>query len=383
MARYFKWMNGPHIRHITLRNQSKHDTEQLFQLLIECHYHHPIQVLDLYECDIPLDYFVQLLHKLGRSLVSLVLSGTNLTLAMVLYLLRMCPDLELFQYQVGNRYAAPPIPVELDDRALPDMLPKLRRLVLSNGGVQPPLQMLLRHCPSSLEFLWLDPDDFQHDRSRPFHLLETLDVTTFYYTSTATTDISSKQRVYQEDDHDINEDFLVTKDHIHNLQCRMIPGIIIQSRGWLNDRMLLPILNKKQYPLIQTLSLGQCPQVTSDSLCKLLSTHIQVSLTHLELDKADMIKTIHLIALIKQSSELLHTVRLRRMKSVTNGVVDALSDTSRLEHVDLSYCNSISDDALKRFIDKQGQWIKTLDTVGCKAITFDAINYCWRRMGFG
>lgn len=324
--------------------------------------------------------------------MSLVLSGTNLTLAMVLYLLRMCPDLELFQYQVGNRYAAPPIPVELDDRALSDMLPKLRRLVLSNGGVQPPLQMLLRHCPSSLELLWLDPDDYQHDRSWPIHLLETLDVGTFYYTSTATTSISYKchpygvHGMYQEDDHDaaaINESLLAIEDHVHNLRCRMIPGMVIQSRGWLNDRILSPLLNKKRDRPTQVLALGQCPQVTSESLCKLLVAHMPASLTYLELDKADKVKAIHLIALIKQSSSLLHTVRLRRMKSVTNGVVDALSDASRLEHVDLSYCNSITDDALKRFIDKQGNRLKTLDTVGCKAITFDAVNYCWLRMGFG
>lgn len=45
MARYFKWMDGPYIRKITFRNQNKHDTEQLFLLLIECKYHHPIQVL--------------------------------------------------------------------------------------------------------------------------------------------------------------------------------------------------------------------------------------------------------------------------------------------------------------------------------------------------
>lgn len=349
----------------------------------------------LYDCDIPLDCFVQLLHRVGRSLVSLVLSGTNLTLAMVLYLLRMCPALKLFQYQVGNRYAAPPIPVELDDRALPDTLPKLRRLVISNGGVQPPLEMLLRHCPSSLELLWLDPDDYQHDRSWPIHLLETLDVGTFYYTSTATTGITydykchpyaGAQGIYQDDDYDaaaINESLSTIEHHIHNLRCRMIPGMVIQSRGWLNDRMLMPLLNKKRDHPTQILALGQCPQVTSESLCRLLVAHIPASLTYLELEKADNVKAIHLIALIKQSSALLHTVRLRRMNSVTNGVVDALSNGSRLEHVDLSYCNSITDDALKRFIDKQWNRIKTLDTVGCNAITFDAINYCWLRMGFG
>lgn len=349
---------------------------------------HSFVCIALYDCDIPLDCFVQLLHRVGQSLVSLVLSGTNLTLAMVLYLLQMCPNLESFHFQVGNRYAAPPIPVELDDRALPDMLPKLRRLMLSNGGVQPPLQMLLRHCPSSLELLWLDPDDFQRDRNWPIRLLETLDITAFYYTSTATTDINkchpsySVQRVYQENDHDtsaINEDFF--EEHMHR---KVIPGIVIQSRGWLNDRMLLPVLNnKKRHQPMQILSLGQCPQVTSDSLCKLLVAPIPASLTYLELDKADKVNAVHLISIIKQSSGLLHTVRLRRMKSVTNSVVDALGDTTRLEHVDLSYCNSITDDALKRFIDKQCSRIKTLDTVGCKAITFDAINYCWLRMGFG